>query len=239
MALPQINTFPWYDITIPSTNKTVRYRPYNVGEQKTLLIAFESGESSNIAKSLLDIVINCIEDNLDRNSLTTFDVEYLFLQIRSKSVGETSNVILTCPSCGQQNGVEITVDKIHIDQSEFPERMIKISEDYTLELKFPTYMDVLNSNGVTQEDSVSELLYRTIMQSLDKLHTPDELIRFKDESVEEITKFIDNLTTGQYSKLMEFVNRLPSLKQDVEYECEGEGCNQKNNYTLQGLYDFF
>ena len=237
MALPQINTFPWYDITIPSTNKTVRYRPYNVGEQKTLLISFESGESANIAKSLLDIVINCIEDDLDKAALTTFDVEYLFLQIRSKSVGETSNVVLTCPSCGHQNGVEIIVDKIHVDESEFPERMIKISEDYTLELKFPTYIDVLNGNGVTPNDSVSELLYQTIIQSLDKLHTPDELIRFKNESTEEITKFVDNLTTDQYNKLIEFVNRLPRLKQDVKYECEE--CEQKNNYTLQGLYDFF
>jgi len=237
MALPQINTFPWYDITIPSTNKTVRYRPYNVGEQKTLLVTFEAGEAGNIAKALLDIVINCVEDNLDRNALTTFDVEYLFLQIRSKSVGETSNVVLTCPGCGQQNGVEVIVDKIHVDQSKFPDRMIEISEDYKLELKFPTYIDVLNGNGVTQDDSVSELLYQTIMQSLDKLHTPDELIRFKDEPVEEIAKFMDNLTTNQYNKLIEFVNRLPRLKQDVEYECEG--CDQKNKYTLQGLYDFF
>lgn len=236
MALPKINTFPWYDIVIPSTNKTVRYRPYNVGEQKTLLVAFESGESNNIAKALLDIVVNCVEDKLDRNSLTTFDVEYMFLQIRSKSVGETSNIVLKCPKCEHDNDIQITVDQIKIDQSKFPERNIKISDEYTLELKFPTYLDILNDRGM-QKETVSEILFEMVVQSLDKLHTPDELIRFKDEPDESVREFVNNLTAQQYEPLLEFVNNLPRLRQEVNYECES--CGEKDTYTLEGLYDFF
>jgi len=237
MALPQINTFPWYDITIPSTNKTVRYRPYNVGEQKTLLVTFEAGEAGNIAKALLDIVINCVEDNLDRNALTTFDVEYLFLQIRSKSVGESTSVGLTCSECEHTNSVDVTIDQIKIDRDKFPDKMVQINDDYTLELKFPTYIDILNNRDSLAKETVSEMLFEMVLQSLDKLHTPDELIRFKDEPDQEVMNFVNNLTTNQYEKLLEFVNNLPRLKQDVEYECEE--CNHKNKYTLEGLYDFF
>lgn len=237
MALPKINTFPWYDITIPSTNQTVRYRPYNVGEQKTLLVTFEAGEASNIAKALLDIVINCVEEDLDKNALTTFDVEYLFLQIRSKSVGETTSIGLRCSECEHQNSVEVTIDQIKIDRDKFPDKMVPINDDYTLELKFPTYIDVLENKEGLSKETISELLYEMVVQSLDKLHTPDELIRFKDEPLQEVLKFVDNLTTEQYEKLLGFVNNLPRLRQDVKYECEE--CNHKNNYTLEGLYDFF
>mgnify|MGYP001163749517 FL=1 len=237
MALPQINTFPWYDIVIPSTNETVRYRPYNVGEQKTLLMSFESGEASNIAKALLDIVANCVEGKVNKHILTTFDVEYMFLQIRSKSVGEKSNIILTCSECKHENEITVSVDKIDVDRNKWPEKLVKISEDYSIELKFPTYIDVINDKGNLDDTTVSELMFDTVLQSLYKLHTPDELISFSDEPKDEVLKFLNNLTAEQYQKLIEFVNNLPRLKQELNYECAK--CKAQNTHTLEGLYDFF
>lgn len=237
MALPQINSFPWYDIIIPSTNKKVRYRPYNVGEQKTLLIAFESEDSDNIAKAILDIVIGCLEGRVDKNKLTTFDVEYMFLQIRSKSVGEKSTILLSCSSCQHQNEVVVNVEDIKIDKNKLPRNKIKLNEDYTVELKFPSYLEVLENKDSIQKETVSEILFELIVQSLDKLHTPDELISFKDETREEIEKFVNNLETSHYEKLLTFVNSLPRLEQDIEYICES--CQTENKYKLQGLYDFF
>lgn len=237
MALPIINNFPWYDIVIPSTKKKVRFRPYNVGEQKTLLISFESEDTDNIAKSLLDIVINCIEEDLDRTKLTTFDVEYLFLQIRSKSVGEKSTILFKCTSCDHDNEVNVNIDDIKIDAKKMPNKKVRLNKDFTIEMKFPTYIDVLENKNNKKRETVSEILYDLVLQSLDKLHTEDELISFSDEPIEEIETFINNLAPEQYEKLLNFVNNLPRLEQEVEYKCEN--CGTENKYKLQGLYDFF
>lgn len=237
MALPRINTFPWYDNIIPSTQQQIRFRPYNVGEQKTLLIAFESEDTNNIAKALLDIVLNCIEGDLDKTKLTTFDVEYLFLQIRSKSVGEKSTIMFKCTSCDHDNEVSINVENIKIDVKKIPNKKIMLSENFTIEMKFPTYIDVLENKNNKKRETVSEILYDLVLQSLDKLHADDELISFKDEPIEEIETFINNLAPDQYEKLLNFVNNLPRLEQEVTYICES--CKTENKYTLQGLYDFF
>ena len=122
MALPKINTFPMYSTTVPSTQQQIRFRPFNVGEEKILLIAFESDDRAHIAEAILDTVLDCIEEKLDPDSLTVFDVEYLFLQIRSKAVGETSNIAMACQSCEQQNQVVVKLEEINIDPNSFPEK---------------------------------------------------------------------------------------------------------------------
>ena len=235
--LPKINNFPKYDSFIPSTKQQIRFRPYNVGEEKNLLIAYEADNKVNIAKAILDIVIGCVEDDIDKNKLAVFDVEYLFLQIRSKAVGETSTILLSCENCQHNNEVKIKIDDIKIDEKEFPETKIQITDEYQLELKYPVYNDVINNSTAFEADSLSQMLFEFVIRSLDKLYTPDELILFKDVERSEIEEFVNNLTTDQYKKLVGFIENLPQLSQEVDYKCEK--CNHENKYNLQGLSDFF
>ena len=237
MALPKINTFPMYSITIPSTQKQVRFRPYNVGEDKVLLIAFESDDRSQIAMAILDIVLNCAEEPLNPNELTVFDIEYLFLQIRAKAVGEKSHMVFTCPSCEQENEVSIPIDSVHINTDNLPDRMIPINDDYTIEMKFPVYKEMVTNAEALNVDNINELVFQLILMSLDKLHGPEELISFKDESKEEIESFVNNLTTDQYEKILAFISKVPKLSHVVEYKCES--CSNDNKYRLEGLTDFF
>ena len=237
MALPKINTFPMYSITIPSIQKQVRFRPYNVGEEKVLLIAFESDDRSQIATAILDIVLNCAEEKLDPNKLTVFDIEYLFLQIRSKAVGENSHMMFTCQHCEGENEVVIPIDKIQIQTDNLPDCMIPINDDYTIEMKFPIYREMTLNSAALQVDNINELVFQLIIMSLHKLHSPDELIDFKDESKEEIEAFVNNLTTKQYEAILEFIGKIPKLSHDIEYNCEH--CSEDNKYRLEGLTDFF
>lgn len=237
MALPKINTFPMYSITIPSTQKQVRFRPYNVGEEKVLLIAFESDDRSQIATAILDIILNCAEEPLDPSQLTVFDIEYLFLQIRTKAVGENTTMIFTCTECDDENEISIPVNEIKIDAENLPNKRITINDDYALEMKFPIYSEMIKNSEALNVDNVNELVFQLIIMSLDKLHTPDELIHFKDESREEIESFVNNLTTEQYGQIIEFIGKIPKLSHDVEYTCQS--CSKENKYTLEGLSDFF
>lgn len=237
MMLPKVNTFPKYDSVIPSTQQKIRFRPYNVGEEKILLIAFEADDKVQIAKAILDIVEACVEGNINKNALSVFDVEYLFLQIRSKAVGETSNIIFTCADCQHGNSIEVKVDSIEIDLESVPSTKIQITDDYILELKFPVYKDVIENSQSLNSDSISEIVFQLVIRSLSKLHTPDELIDFKDIDPKEIEDFINNLTTNQYSRLVNFIENLPKLSKLVEYTCEE--CGHDNKYNLQGLSDFF
>ena len=237
MMLPTINKFPKYDSVIPSTQQSIRIRPYNVGEEKTLLIAYEGEDTKEIAKAILEIVLSCVEEDIDKRRLTMFDVEYLFLQIRSKAVGETSKVNLNCGNCENIIEVQVNLNEIEILKENFPERKVEITSDYMLDLKFPLYLELIESQEEKVPDSLNQLLFNLVLRSLDKLHTPDELIDFKDVPRSEVIDFISNLTTAQYGKIVNFIENLPQLSQDIEYHCDK--CDNNNKYTLQGLSDFF
>jgi len=226
-----------YDSVIPSTQQKIRFRPYNVGEEKTLLIAYEGDNKQEIAKAILDIVSSCVEDDIDKKQLAVFDVEYLFLQIRSKAVGESSTIVLSCAECNHGNEVEVKVDQIKIDVADFPETRVNITDEYALDLKFPLYLEVIEDSEGLQTDSLNQLLFELVIRSLDKLHTPEELINFKDVPTQEVVDFISNLTTEQYGSIVKFIENLPKLAQEINYSCTE--CSHKNQYNLQGLSDFF
>ena len=134
MALPKLNDMPKYSVTIPSSKQEVRIRPFVVKEEKILLIAMESQDPKQIANAILDTIVSCTEEQIDANSLTSYDVEYLFLQIRGKSVGEKSNVILKCMECGHDNEVTIDLGDIKIEGN-IPDKKIKITDQISLEMK--------------------------------------------------------------------------------------------------------
>ena len=234
MALPKINDVPKYEAIIPSTKQTVRFRPFLVKEQKILLMALETKDEKSILNSITDTLESCVVDPINISKLTSFDVEYLFTQIRGKSVGESTTIGFLCTECETENEVKIKLADIKIDVPK-KNMSVEINESYTIEMKYPTYLSMLNEE-VNSESDV-ERIYNTLVMCLDKLKTDDEIIEFSEEPKEEIMAFIEQLSTKQFEKIMEFVNSIPALRHEISFDCKN--CGHKNNSTLQGISDFF
>lgn len=238
MALPKINDTPKYSVKVPSTGKTITYRPFLVKEQKILLMAMESKDPKEILRAITNTIESCAITAIDVDKLATFDVEYIFTQIRSKSVGEVSSVSITCSECNFPNGVDINLNDIKIEIDAETSNKIKLTEDFTLELKYPTYSNVSNKADLMIANSaMSDILFTLVKTSLDKLLTNDDIIDFAKESDEEIDNFLEGLTEDQFKQIVDFVQNVPTLTHQVEFKCIS--CNKENSYKLQGINDFF
>ena len=231
MALPRLNDVPKYTLKIPSTNKEITYRPFLVKEQKVLLMALESQDDKQILQAVLDTIEACVLDKINATNLALFDLEYVFLKIRSVSVGEGAEVTIKCQKC--ENPVKTKIDLNSITFDKMPENRIKINDKYTIQMMYPTFNTTIS--GVSNS-TLAEQVYIAALGCLDKLLTNDEVIDFKDETEEEKKAFLESLTALQFESIIEFVNNLPRLRKEVEYKCEE--CNTINKTTLEGLQDF-
>ena len=231
MALPRLNDVPKYTLKIPSTNKEITYRPFLVKEQKVLLMALESQDDKQILQAVLDTIEACVLDKINATNLALFDLEYVFLKIRSVSVGEGAEVTIKCQKC--ENPVKTKIDLNSITFDKMPENRIKINDKYTIQMMYPTFNTTIS--GVSNS-TLAEQVYISAIGCLDKLLTNDEVIDFKDETEEEKKAFLESLTALQFESIIEFVNNLPRLRKEVEYKCEE--CNTINKTTLEGLQDF-
>ena len=237
MALPKLNDVPKYELVIPSSGKKVSYRPFLVKEQKILLMALESQDDKQILRAITDTIKACMIDPISIDTLATFDVEYIFTQIRSKSAGETSTVNLKCEACDEPNELTINLEQIQINLDN-QNKIIELTNEYTLVMKYPNYSLLLNSDEqVIDQDTLTETIFETIVMCMDELRTEDEIIKLKDESKKELENFLDGLNVQQLEKIMNFVNNLPRLEHDIEFDCTS--CQHKNKTTLQGIQDFF
>ena len=174
MALPRLkNDVPRYEMTVPSTEEVVKFRPFLVKEQKVLLVAIESKDNKQILNSMLDSISSCVP-NVKLDDLSTFDVDYMFTQIRSKSVGETSTVMHACIKCNEENEVKIKLDdiKVIIPQNWKNTTEVKISDDITVELKFPTYKDV-SSIDFNEDTPDTEVLMDTVRACMKAVKSDD------------------------------------------------------------------
>ena len=237
MALPKINTLPEYKLTVPSTGKVVNFRPFLVKEQKVLLIALESQDQQQMLQAVVNTIKACVTDNIDVNSLATFDVEYMFTVIRSKSAGETSKVLLKCQNedCGAENEYVIDFESLEVDCQR--EMEVKLSDQYTLVMRFPQWRHMTDISIGDEQETLTEAIYKLSIACLSKLNTEEDSINLDDETEEEKSAFLENLTSDQFSNVMEFVNNLPQLKHHVNFKCSE--CGHDNEMTLSGMNDFF
>ena len=235
MALPQINDIPKYNLTIPSTGQEVTFKPFLVKEQKILLIALESGDDKQILRSIIDTVTSCILDKINVEKLATFDLEYIFTQIRSKSAGESTKLNLLCSKCEETTPTVVNLEEISINV-DVKDKIIELTDKFTLVMRYPNYKGVLlNVNG--DDDSVTNAIFEMIVMCLDELRTEEEIIKFDDETRESIDAFVGGLTASQIEFIMNFVESLPKLEHDITFNCTH--CNTVNEIKLQGLQDFF
>jgi len=237
MALPKLsNDRPIYEMVVPSTKEAVKFRPFLVKEQKSLLVAFESQDQKQILNSMLVCIESCVP-GVDIKKLATFDVDYMFTQVRSKSVGETSKVLSACTSCNEENEVTINLADIVVESDGLKTEVIEINDDISIEMKYPTYEDTLSFTQSEATSSSTEILFNSIASCLNSVQTKEENILIKHESREEIETFINSLTTAQLDKVTQFINKIPTLIHEQKYTCKK--CSHENTLSMKGLQDFF
>ena len=239
MALPKLNDKPKYELTIPSVEQKVRYRPYLVKEEKVLMMALESQDKTSALHAVVDTIESCIDADIDKNSLTLFDIEYMFIMIRSKSVGETTDVNLSCTACNEYTPVKINLDEIKLENEiDAKTKHIQLTSDIAVELKYPTYHEFLNSKSVQQDEVSVNMVYDMMASCIAAVIINDEeRIEVQGESSEEVESFINSLNNEQFEKISKFVETIPKITMSVNYICES--CKQENTKKLEGLSDFF
>jgi hypothetical protein len=229
--LSNINTTPSYVTIQPSTGVKIKFRPFLVKEERALLTASESEDVDTMYTSLEAVVNNCLQS--DVKDLTTFDLEYLFIKIRSKSVGETSDVVITCHECSKESIQTINLDSVEVENMN-KSKKIELSDKITVLMQYPTTSELLSiDTRLTAEEAKLNL----IKLCTHSVYHEDDIYVLKEEPKEEIDKFFDNLLPDQYHKLKDFVDTIPFTQIKHAWECPT--CKHKNNSILKGIYSFF
>ena len=235
MALPQLNDSPKYELVIPSTQQKVRFRPFLVKEEKVMMMAMESENQKDILNTIVDTIETCIIDNIDASKLTTFDVEYSFLQIRAKSVGEHVHLNLKCEHCEKLNEVSVKLDDIKVDVPSI-NNIIDITDKISVEMRWPSYKQVI-SNDILQEETSVDQIFALIRSSISAIMSEEERFSTSDYSKEDLDKFIESMNSVQFAKIQNYVESMPSLSHDVKFKCTS--CSSDNLITVQGMQSFF
>ena len=239
MPLPKINT-PTYDLTLPSTGKKIKYRPFLVREEKILIMAIESEEMSEITNAIIQILGDCIlSKDIKIESLATFDIEYLFLNVRAKSVGETVDVNITCPDDGEtQVEMTIPVDSIRIQKIRGHKNIIKLDDDLSMKLRYPSLKQFVENNFETNDGNsdVGQSL-SMISSCIEMIYNQEESWEASDYSKEELDEFIEQLNTKQFKEIESFFTTMPKLSHTVKVK--NPNTKVESEVVLEGLAAFF
>ncbi len=231
MALPILNN-PVYTLELPSTGEEIEFRPFLVKEQKSLMIAEQSNNEKIINKTIVELIHNCTFEKIDAKKLPIFDVEMIFLKLRSKSVGETAEVIVTCPDDGETKvPVKVNLDEINVAVTDEHTNEINITDDIKIVMRYPTLEDV----KVRKTDDAS-IMFDMIHTSIDEVHNGDEIVTRVDMTDKELTDFIDSMNTQQLESVMEFFSTMPKLRHVLEVE--NPKTKKKNEILIEGLNNF-
>ena len=236
MPLPKIST-PTYELVLPSNGKKIKYRPFLVKEEKILILAIESGNIKDITTAIKDVLANCVlTKGVNIEELPTFDIEYLFLNIRSRSVGESIDLVITCPDDGTTKvNSKIYIDEIKVKKPKNHKSDIKIDDTYTMKLKYPTLDQFIESNfSLDKEDDTS---FDIVASCMDMVFTEDEAWEAKDCTKEELISFLEQLNSTQFREIETFFDTMPKLAHEIEVE--NPNTKVKSTVTLEGLANFF
>jgi len=240
MPLPTIAT-PTYELTLPSNGKKIKYRPFLVKEEKILILALESQDQSEITNAVKDVLKKCIlTRGVNVDQLPTFDIEYIFLNIRAKSIGESIKIIVTCPDDGETRvPITVYVDEIEVKKPDEHTTDIVIDDNMTLRMKYPSLTQFIENNfemNLTPEETVNKT-FKVIADCMDTVFTSDEAWEAKDYSPKERLDFIEQLNSKQYKEVEKFFATMPKLSHTLEVE--NPNTKVKNTIVLEGLADFF
>lgn len=238
MPLPKIST-PSYHLTLPSTGKEIKYRPFLVREEKLLVLALESEDVKQITEAIKTIIKSCIETRgIKVETLPTFDIEYLFLNIRGKSVGEEIEVNIICPDDGETTvPVKINIDEIEVKKFDGHDKKIKIDDNIMLEMKYPSLDQFIKNNFDLNAANDMDQAFDLISSCIDTIYTEDEVWSTSDVTKKEITEFLDQMNSLQFKKIETFFETMPKLSYNIKVK--NPKTKVENEVILEGLSSFF
>ena len=233
MALPKINT-PTYELTIPSNGKKIKYRPFLVREEKILILALESEDTKQITTAVVDILSECVlTKNIDITKLATFDIEYLFLNVRSKSVGETVDVNLTCPDDGKTSvEMSINIDSIKVQKVKGHKSIIKLDDQYSMKLKYPSMTQFIENNFESGQDggegSDIDKSMGMITSCIEMIYDNEESWDAADSSQKELEEFVEQLNSKQFKLIESFLKQCQNFLTKSRSQIQKLKLNQRS-----------
>jgi hypothetical protein len=238
MPLPKIST-PTYELELPSSGQKIKYRPFLVREEKLLVLALESEDTKQITTAIKTVIKNCIETkNIKVESLPTFDIEYLFLNIRGKSVGEEIEVNIICPDDEDTDVlVKINVDDIKVQKDPEHNKQIKVDDSIMMEMKYPSLDQFIKSNFDFSTDNAMDQSFELIASCIDKIYTEDEVWSTSDVTKKEIMEFLDQMNTNQFKQIEKFFETMPKLSHKIKVK--NPKTEVESEVVLEGLSSFF
>ena len=238
MPLPKINT-PTYELVLPSSGKKIKYRPFLVREEKILIMALESEDVKQITESVIEILNSCIlTKGIDITKLATFDIEYLFLNVSSKSVGETVEIVLTCPDDNKTTvPMSIDIDAIKIKKDKKHKDVIKLDESLSLKLKYPSMQQFIENNFEASDNSEVNNTLDMIVSCMDVIFNEEETWPATESTKKELEDFIDQLNTKQFKMIENFFATMPKLTHTVKVK--NPKTEVESTVVLEGLAAFF
>ena len=238
MPLPKIAT-PTYELELPSTEQTIQYRPFLVKEEKVLVIALESEDTKQITTAIKSVIKNCIlTKGIKVETLPTFDIEYLFLNIRGKSVGEEIEVNLVCPD-DEETQVSTVINwvDIKVQKNEDHTNQIKIDKNIMMEMKYPSLEQFIKNNFDFDDKSVMDQSFDLIASCIDKIYTEDDIWIAEDCTKKEITDFLESMNSSQFKDIEKFFETMPKLSHKVKIK--NPNTKVQSEIVLEGLSSFF
>ena len=237
MPLPKIST-PTYELVLPSSGRKIKYRPFLVKEEKILIIALESQDQKQIGNSIKSILSNCILTRGTKvDKLSTFDIEYLFLNVRGKSVGEQIEVMVTCPDDEKtQVPMSINIDSIKVEKSKDHKTDIKLDDQYTLKMRYPSLNEFIKTNFSVDEMKVDDT-FDLIASCIDQIYSEEESWAQEDCTKKEMVEFLEQLNSSQFKEIETFFETMPKLSHKVKVKNPNTGV--ESEIVLEGLQNFF
>ena len=238
MGLPKIST-PTYELELPSTEQSINYRPFLVKEEKLLVIALESEDTKQITTAIKTVIKNCIlTKDIKVENLPTFDIEFLFLNIRGKSVGEQVDVNIICPDDNETNvSVSIDLDDIKVLKNEDHTNKIKVDPTIMMEMKYPSLEQFIKNNFDFNNQNAMDQSFELIASCIDKIYTKDEVWSTSDVTKKELTEFLESMNSSQFKDIEKFFETMPKLSHKIQIKNPKTGV--ESEVVLEGLASFF
>ena len=233
MGLPIIQ-HPTFGLTIPSTKEEIRYRPFLVKEEKILLVAQQTGQPDEFIKAMLQVINNCVIEYSNVDKLASFDIEYIFLKLRANSVSTLAKLQVWDTDLEDYQEVEVDLDKVECE-GEIPNNVVDIGEEVKLELRPPSFTDLLVLDDNDQMSDSIDMVAKVIT----KIYEGEEVYELKDFSDEEQGEFINSLPADTFQQIQDFLKGLPAVSMEVPYKIKLNGKNKNKKTVLKGLNDFF
>ena len=234
MSIPLVKV-PRYQMTLPFSGEVVDYRPFLVKEEKLLVMAKDSGDKGLIIRTVGDIVRDCTDGKVDSNVSPMFDVQYAFLQLRGKSVGEDIEYFLVCGKCGFKSTTLTKSDEFKLIQTAGHSNTVMVDENIRLRMKYPTFDHFLKLFGESEDDEAN--IDAVVEECVDTMVTEEEVIKMTVDNRGDLRKFIDSMLPAQYDRLERLFDTMPMFQCNKEYQCEK--CGTNNIVNIGGINNFF